>query len=285
MHSDDKARTSLRQWGPPPPPPPPAGFGPPPHRGPPTTTPPHPPTRPRPPTPPTPSGLLGRHAYVSHPIVITAHRRHVSPIRYLINVSASGKIEKRCCRKGQFPRCGNLTFTAAILSPNALAAWGRVCIFREGERGRRENARQRGGVTAKPLPRNDPRNPQLPHSSVVASRNPLQNREFCRTGPARDALLCCQTTFYGLISTGPNGRYRPLKSRSGRSLSTPSRGGGSSYDITPVGPVSCPTPTLLFMRNVSLLPSFRLRKFRLIFAGTTDKYLIFLWQTIPVQPM
>lgn len=70
-------------------------------------------------------------------IVITAHR-HINHLA-LINLRR-GKAE--CCRKGQFPRCGNLTFTAAILPRNGVASWGRFCIFREGERGQDENKRQ-----------------------------------------------------------------------------------------------------------------------------------------------
>lgn len=69
-------------------------------------------------------------------IVITAHR-HINHLA-LINLRR-GKAE--CCRKGQFPRCGNLTFTAAILPRNGVASWGRFCIFREGERRQDENKR------------------------------------------------------------------------------------------------------------------------------------------------
>mgnify|MGYP006976546076 CR=1 FL=1 len=44
-----------------------------------------------------------------------------------------------------------LTFAAAILPRIGVAPWGRFCIFREGERGRGKNERQRGGGCAKPL--------------------------------------------------------------------------------------------------------------------------------------
>ena len=44
----------------------------------------------------------------------------------------------RSAKNGQFPRCGNLTFTAAILPRIGVAPWGRFCIFREGEGGKDE---------------------------------------------------------------------------------------------------------------------------------------------------
>lgn len=83
---------------------------------------------------------------VTRNIVITAHRRRFSPRLDCICVKGV-----RCCRKGQFPRYGNLTFTAAILPRNGVAPWGRVCIFREGERGRGKNDNEGGGGCAKPL--------------------------------------------------------------------------------------------------------------------------------------
>ena len=47
------------------------------------------------------------------PCVITA-LCHIKP---LASISVSSSRESGGCRKGQFPRCGNLTFTAAILPP------------------------------------------------------------------------------------------------------------------------------------------------------------------------
>ena len=83
------------------------------------------------------------------------------------------------------------------------AQWGRsVGAFlhiprgREGAREKRASARW--GV-CKATTGASPRNPQLPHSSVVPSRNPLQIARFCRTGPARDGKFACKSNFYDLI--------------------------------------------------------------------------------------
>ena len=113
------------------------------------------------------------------------HRHHRTSPHQSPRLDKSAPRKSERCRKGQFPRCGNLTFTAAILPRNRVAPWGCFCIFREGERGQDENKRARWGV-CKATTGASPRNPQLPHSSVVPSRNPLQIRGFCRTGPARD---------------------------------------------------------------------------------------------------
>lgn len=79
------------------------------------------------------------------------------------------------------------------------AQWGRsvgACLHiprgREGAREKRASARW--GVCKAPTGAS-PRNPQLPHSSVVPSRNPLQIARFCRTGPARDGKFACKSNF------------------------------------------------------------------------------------------
>lgn len=51
-----------------------------------------------------------------------------------------GKIRKR-----------NFHAHGSDLTAQWVAPWGRFCIFREGERGRGKNERQRGGGCAKPL--------------------------------------------------------------------------------------------------------------------------------------
>lgn len=104
---------------------------------------------------------------VTRNIIITAHR-HINHLA-LINLRR-GKAE--CCREGQFPRCGNLTFTAAILPRIGGVPWGRFCIFREGERGRGKNERQRGGGCMMPHRGQAP----VPPNSLSFSPNPFSSR-------------------------------------------------------------------------------------------------------------
>lgn len=75
---------------------------------------------------------------------------------------------------------------------------GVLHIPRGREGARRKQATARWGV-CKATTGASPRNPQLPHSSVVPSRNPLQIARFCRTGPARDGKFACKSNFYDLI--------------------------------------------------------------------------------------
>ena len=87
-----------------------------------------------------------------------------------------------------------LTFTAAILPRIGVAPWGLLHIPRGREGAREKRASARWGVCKAPTGAS-PRNPQLPHSSVVPSRNPLQIARFCRTGPARDGKFACKSNF------------------------------------------------------------------------------------------
>lgn len=105
----------------------------------------------------------------SLPLRAASSSPHIAIVIHLALINLRrGKAE--CCRKGQFPRCGNLTFTAAILPRNGVAPWGRVCIFREGERGRGKNERQRGGGCAKPLRGQAPVTPKrLLHSRFASA--------------------------------------------------------------------------------------------------------------------
>ena len=57
-----------------------------------------------------------------------------------------------------------------------VAPWGRFCIFREGERGRGKNERQRGGGCAKPLRGQAPVTPKRLLYSRFASAT------HCKTG-------------------------------------------------------------------------------------------------------
>lgn len=159
---------------------------------------------------------------------------------------------------------------------------------REGAREKRATARW--GVCKAPTGAS-PRNPQLPHSSVVPSRNPLQIRDICRTGPAQMPLICliCK-------SLRPDfDRTRPA------SAAHQNRGRNFPFRHLPVGPVSCPTPTLSVFSRASrraeicrehLQISCKRGQNRVCsnYAecsrySQTCKFRIFIWQIIPVQPM
>ena len=114
-------------------------------------------------------------------IVITAHR-HIQPLD-LIGVSASRESGAVVCaeiRKRNSHAHGS-DFTAH--RGRSVGVFLHIPRGREGAR--RKRATARWGV-CKATTGASPRNPQLPHSSVVPSRNPLQIARFCRTGPARD---------------------------------------------------------------------------------------------------
>lgn len=72
---------------------------------------------------------------------------------------------------------------------------GGVSAYSEGSEGAsQKRASARWGV-CKATTGASPRTPELPHSSVVTSRNPLQIERICRTGPARDAKFACKSNF------------------------------------------------------------------------------------------
>jgi len=118
----------------------------------------------------------------SLPLRAASSSPHIAIVIHLALINLRrGKAE--CCRKGQFPRCGNLTFTAAILPRIGVAPWGRFCIFREGERGRGKNERQRGGGCAKPLRGQAPVTPNslILRSFHLATR--YKSEKFVERGP------------------------------------------------------------------------------------------------------
>ena len=83
----------------------------------------------------------------------------------------------------------NLTFTAAILPRIGGVPWGRFCIFREDERGRGKNERQRGGGCAKPLRGQAPVTPNslILRSFHLATR--YKFKDFVERGPREMANL------------------------------------------------------------------------------------------------
>ncbi len=120
-------------------------------------------------------------------IVITAHR-HIQPLD-LIGVSASRESGAVVCveiRKRNFHAHGS-DFTAQ---------WGRLCIFRGGERGRGQNERQRGGGVCKAPTGASPRNPQTSAAQPFCIGNPLQTGKFCSRDPCRCTKFACKSNFY-----------------------------------------------------------------------------------------
>lgn len=133
--------------------------------------------------------------------------------------------------------------------PVLLARFGRYyklatahCIFRKSVKllfG--ANIRARWGVCKAPTGAS-PRNPQTSAAQPFRICNPLQNRDFCRTGPVQMLLICliCKSLRFDFDRTRP-----ASAAHQNQGPVVPSR-------HPPVGPVSCPTPTLFSAECKSL---------------------------------
>lgn len=117
------------------------------------------------------------------------------------------------------------------------AQWGRsvgaFCIFRGGARGERKNDVQRGGGCAKPLRGQAPVTPKRLLHSRFASATHYKTEIFV-DGTRADAIDLPDMQIFKLDFD----RTRPA------SAAHQNRGRNFPFRHLPVGPVSCPTPTL-----------------------------------------
>ena len=109
-------------------------------------------------------------------------------------------------------------FTAQWVAP-----WGRFCIFREGERGRGKNERQRGGGCAKPLRGQAPVTPNflILRSFHLATR--YKSEIFVERDPREMANLPESQIFMTRFQWDPTAVCRPSKSVPVLSFPAPSR--------------------------------------------------------------
>lgn len=125
---------------------------------------------------------------LAHRSVITAHcqRETLSPFTH-----SSSMMKNRCLPMCEILASGNFYAHGRILPPIR----GVALHIPQTWTPRREKRKSAWwGIVQAPTGAS-PRNPQLTHSSLVTLFNPLQNRDFCRTGPLKSAKICCKPNF------------------------------------------------------------------------------------------
>lgn len=121
----------------------------------------------------------------SLPLRAASSSPHIAVVQPLDLISVSASRESGAVAKVNF-HVAEIDLRGSDFTAHRGRSVGAFLHIPRGREGAREKrATARWGV-CKATTGASPRNPQLPHSSVVPSRNPLQIREICRTGPARD---------------------------------------------------------------------------------------------------